>query len=217
MDDRELPNYTLPEAAWALGLPSSTVRRWLGRAAGARGVLVPAQASPLTLSFFSLAELYVLATIRRKHGRSLESVRRALNTLGKLGAGAHPLIGRDFQTDGVSLFAEAFGQLVNLSTGGQVALAKLLEASLERIDRDDEGKPVRLFPWRSDPAEPRILVIDPAVSFGRLTIAGTGVPVDVLTEFWRAGDPIARIAEGYRLDPGLVEEAVRWGTLKAAA
>lgn len=216
MDKRDLPNYPIAEAAWALGLPASTVRRWLGRK-GKPGIVRPAQDEPPALSFFNLGELYVLATIRRHHGVSLESVRRALATLDRLEAGPHPLISQEFLTDRMSLFTKAYGDLVNLSQAGQVALAELLEASLRRIDRDDRGQPIRLYPWRSKPNEPKHLVLDPAVSFGRLTIAGTGVPVDVLADFWRSGDPIARIAEGYRLDPGLVEEAVRWGTRTAAA
>ncbi|MBM3268591.1 MAG: DUF433 domain-containing protein [Candidatus Sericytochromatia bacterium] len=216
MDKRELPNYQIAEAAWALGLPPTTVRRWVGRK-GKVGIVVPAQDEPPALSFFNLAELYVLASVRRLQGVPLESVRRALATLERLAAGPHPLISQEFLTDGVSLFTKAYGDLTNLSRSGQIALAELLEASLRRVDRDDRGKPIRLYPWRSRPDEPKHLVLDPAVSFGRLAIAGTGVPVDVLTEFWRAGDPTSRIAAGYRLDPGLVEEAVRWGTQKAAA
>ena len=67
LDRRELPSYSIAEAAHYLSMPQATVRYW------ARGqdhhpplIDVPGGASTL-LSFLNLAELHVLAAIRRKH------------------------------------------------------------------------------------------------------------------------------------------------------
>lgn len=217
MDKREIPKYSLAEAAWILGLPGSTVRRWLGQAQGAQGVIEPAQDKPIALSFFNLAELYVLATIRRKHEVRLESVRRALATLDRLAPGPHPLLAEDLLTDGVSLFTKAYGDLVNLSQAGQVALAELLDASLRRIDRDAAGLPKRLYPWHDAPGEERLLAIDPELNFGRLSVVGPWIPVDVLADFFRAGDSIDLLAKGYGIERSLVEAAVRWDNIAKAA
>ena len=42
---------------------------------------------------------------------------------------AHPLAHQELLTDGVHLFVERFGQLLNLSQSGQLAVRDLLEAS----------------------------------------------------------------------------------------
>ncbi|MBI6545692.1 MAG: DUF433 domain-containing protein [Cyanobacteria bacterium NC_groundwater_1444_Ag_S-0.65um_54_12] len=210
-DRRDVPNYSLPEAAWSLGLPVGTVRRWFQHGKGLPGVIVPAESDPLRLSFNNMAELYILATIRRQHGVSLENVRRALATIKRLDQVNHPLIAHDLYTDGASLFSKAYGELVNLSASGQIALAKLLDASLKRVERDESGKVIRLHLWVKDPiTEPKILAIDPRVNFGRLTLTHGGVPLDVLADFWRAGDKIADLAAAYHVDPSEVETALQW-------
>lgn len=37
--------------------------------------------------------------------------------------------------------------------------------------------PLRLYPWRREPVEPRIIALDPRRSFGRPTVVGSAVSV----------------------------------------
>ena len=48
-------------------------------------------------------------------------------------------------TDGLSVFVDHYGDLVNASQEGQLAMRQLVEAHLQRIERDVTGI-LRLFP-----------------------------------------------------------------------
>lgn len=52
----------------------------------------------------------------------------------------------------------------------------MLEASLERVERDPKGLAERLFPWAREPDEPREVELDPRRAFGKLVVTGTGIP-----------------------------------------
>lgn len=225
-DPRDVPNYTLPEAARWLGLVPNTLRVWLrgqdyrtktGKRR-AQPVVHPASTEPLGLSFWNLVECSVLATIRKQHEVSLQKVRRALAYVGKELGKQRPLIEQDFSTDGVGLFVEHYGNLIDASQQGQTAMRQILEAGLTRIERDDAGLAVRLFPWRTkDPNELRVVAVDPRIAFGQPVLASTRVPVEVVFDRFRAGDTIAHLAEDYRVEPTKIEDLVRkwFGTAAA--
>lgn len=112
----------------------------------------------------------------------------------------------------MSLFIERFGQLVNLSQQGQLAVRELLEAHLARIDHDAEGLAQRLFPFsRGDSLTvPRIVVLDPRIAFGRPAIHGTSVRTQVVAHRLKAGESVQDLAEDYSVEVGQIEEAIRY-------
>ena len=55
-----------------------------------------------------------------------------------------------------------------------------------------------------------MVVIDPALKFGRPCLVGTGVPTSMLAERFKAGDTIRHLAQDYGIDEGQVEEALRY-------
>ena len=75
-DAREIPAYTVGEAAHYLGVPKSTLRSWFAGQRAFRAVIRPADAKALGLSFTNLVEAYVLTAIRRKHQIALPTIRR---------------------------------------------------------------------------------------------------------------------------------------------
>lgn len=224
-DPRDVPNYTPTESARWLGIVPSTLRVWLQgqnyRTKGGTKFMQPviraADRDPLGLSFWNLVECSVLASIRKDHEVSLQKVRRALAYVSKELGRKRPLIEEDFSTDGVHLFVERYGKLISASEQGQVAMRELLEAGLMRIDRDEAGLAARLFPWRRDPSEPRVVSVDPRVSFGRPVLAGTGVTVEVILGRFFAGDTIEALARDYRVSQDRIEGLVRWGGDASAA
>jgi len=90
-------------------------------------------------------------------------------------------------------------------------MRQLLEAYLKRIERDPRGVPIRLFPFtrKRDSEEPRAIVIDPRVSFGRPVLAGTGIRTATVAERYKAGESIDQLAADYECQPLEIEEAVR--------
>jgi excisionase family DNA binding protein len=53
------------------------------------------------------------------------------------------------------------------------------------------------------------IMIDPHVSFGRPTIAGTGIPIAIVASRFRAGESVSAIAEDYRLPEASIHDAIR--------
>jgi uncharacterized protein (DUF433 family) len=122
-----------------------------------------------------------------------------------------PLIHAQFKTDGVNLFVEKWGKLVNASGDGQLAMRDALASSLRRVDWDRQGLAVRLFPLvrTAGTEQPRTIVIDPERGFGRPTLAGKGVRVDIVVERYRAGETIEELARDYGVSVDLIDDAVR--------
>jgi uncharacterized protein (DUF433 family) len=213
-----VPAYTVVVAAHHLRLPKTTVRYWaLGRD---RYMPVIATADPANrlLSFRNLIELHVLGAVRRQHAVTLPAVRKAVEYLRGVLGSEHPLSDEQMKTDGKHLFVEKFGRLINASREGQLAMEALLDAHLRRVERDDRGMPVRLFPFtRMKPEGPRSVMIDPRIQFGRPCIAGTGVPTRVVVERFKAGEPLTSLAEDYGRDVSDIEEAIRYETDLQAA
>jgi uncharacterized protein (DUF433 family) len=211
-DRRELPGYALSETAHYLTVPKSTLRYWaMGRASESKPLIDPAQHHPLILSFRNLVELHVLAAMRREFEITLPKVRSALDFLTRKFRVKNPLIAYEFATDGVSLFVERYGQLINASQEGQAVMREVIESSLKRIERDTSGIPIKLYPytrsdWRTAPA---LVVIDPELSFGRPVIAGTGLATEVIADRYKAGESIQELAEDYGRPAEEVEEAIR--------
>jgi uncharacterized protein (DUF433 family) len=218
-DPRGLPAYSLAEAAHYLRIPFATLRSWVrGRhyptAAGMKFfkpvIELPEPKLP-SLSFVNLVEAHVLDAIRREHNIPLDKVRSALNYVEQQLGVPHPLAEQKFESDGVSLIVSRFGQLIAVSEAGQLAMKEMLAAHLRRIEHDPLGMAIQLYPFtrKRQPDEPKTIVIDPSVSFGRPTIMGTGVATAIVAERYKAGESVDELADDYGCERRQIEEAVR--------
>ncbi|MGH9713560.1 MAG: DUF433 domain-containing protein [Candidatus Acidiferrales bacterium] len=225
-DPRELPAYSIGEAAHYLLIPEATLRSWVkGRKYPVKAgqhffkpVLILPNPSRLQLSFINLVEAHVLDAIRRQHDIPLKKVRQALNYMEKHLQSNHPLADQRMETDGKDLFIRKFEQLINISQEGQLAIRQLLEAHLKRIERDMSGAVLRLYPFtrKRDASEPKFIVMDPLVSFGRPVLAGTGIPTSVIADRYKAGESMDQLASDYGRGRSEIEEAVRCELAQAA-
>ncbi|MCD4750346.1 MAG: DUF433 domain-containing protein [Thermoanaerobaculales bacterium] len=220
-DPRDLPAYSVSEAAHYLYVPLATLRSWVAgrkypKAVGEGHfkpvITAPEGGRPLLLSFTNLVEAHVLAAIR-KHGVALDNVRSAIDHLRSQYGIDHPLADARFKTDGLNLFIEHLGQLVNVSMQGQLAIREIMEAHLERVEHDKKGLAARLFPFTrhgaTDVPQPRSVMIDPRIAFGRPVLVGTGIPTAVLADRYKAGDSMQDLAADYECGRDLIEEAIR--------
>lgn len=221
-DARALPNHSLSEAAAYLRIPRSTLRAWLLGMGAFKPILSVAHRSPPTLSFFNLVEAHVLNSIREYH--RLPEIRRALQYVERELEVDRPLVRKVFQSDGVSLFVEHLGKLLNVTREGQVAMREILGAHLRRLDFDKGGLAERLYPFTRAGAhgglevdDPRFVVFDPRIAFGRLVVAGTGIPTAALADRFAAGDLSEDLAADYGIERRVIEEAVRCESLRRAA
>ncbi|MCZ2390059.1 MAG: DUF433 domain-containing protein [Acidobacteria bacterium] len=166
------------------------------------------------LSFTNLIEVHVLSALRRKHKLSMQKIRPALDFIEAEFRSNHPLAEHYFETDGMSLFVEKYGSLIDVSKNGQLAMKEILSVYLTRVDRDENGMAMRLYPFTrsmpvSDSSSPRMVLIDPTIAFGKPVIAGTGVPTEIIAERYKTGESIGEIAEDYGLEVIEIEEAIR--------
>jgi uncharacterized protein (DUF433 family) len=223
-DPRLVPAYSVAEAAHYLRMPEETLRSWVvgrlypvaGESKRSRPLIHLDDPKKRYLSFLNLVEAHVLAAIRRRHGVRLPKVRRALDYVRRQFRVEHALINQAFQTDGLDLFVERYGELINASREGQHAMKEIIGVYLRRIEWDAKGLPIKLYPFTRDTeaeaapvSDPRVVVMNPAVSFGRPVIAGTGIPVSSIYERYRAGDSVADLAQDFSLDTSEIEEAIR--------
>lgn len=220
-DPREVPFYSIGDAArllrmspstlrgWAVGRPYLTkegIQKWapLIRAADRKGG---------RLSFVNLVELHVLSVLRGKSvqvGRIREATQFIRNEMGT----AHPFADVDTQTDFKNIYVEYMGRLVNTARPKQILLD--VERRLERIDRDEQGIARRLFPVSREPRDcqpPRLVAIDPRRRFGRPMLAGSNIETAVIVDRFMAGDSAPDLADDFGVDEAHVEEAIRFETL----
>ncbi|MDB9314898.1 DUF433 domain-containing protein [Spirulina sp. CS-785/01] len=225
-DPRDIPTYSAGDAARYLNIPESTIRSWtVGyryRVTDGKKRFYPLIESktrdPLRLTFTNLIELHVLRAIRQRN-IDLQKVRMALDYINEQLHIPHPLAHQEFQTDGVDLFIERYGALINASQQKKTLLRDSLKSHLERIEPDDSGLAIKLYPFTRtyDHDSPRLVVIDSRIAFGRLTIAGTGIAADIIAERFHAGDSPEQIAQDYECRVEEVTEAIRCETRPIAA
>ncbi len=219
-DPRNIPAYSYRDASRYLDIPLATLRSWiLGRTYPTKQgpkffkpiFYLPAKNIPL-LSFTNLVESHVLNALRRKYQIDLKKVRRALLVLQKLTASKHPLADHTFETDGISLFIQQYGQLINVTQDGQLGMRTVLESYLSRVEHDPAGQAARLYPFlkANGHRENKSVVIDPYVSFGKPVIAGTGVSTSIIYGRFNAGESVIYIADDYGRQPFEIEEAIRY-------
>lgn len=228
VDPSEVPLYRLREAARFIGIPPSTLHKWVyGRdfsSAGSRRhserLLVPADPARGFLSFANLAEAHILE-VTRKNRIPMPDVRSALDILRKEDPHeSHPLLTGKFYHQGKRLFIESLSEKISVAkpTVGQRQLGEEimtleqikrdLDFYLDRIGRDEEENPLELFPVRRNAN--KHVVINFEIAGGQPVVAGTGIQVEFLRDLQRSGMAIPDIASQYRLQSDVVAEAIEY-------
>ncbi len=227
-DKWDVPIYTYSEAAYYLGVHKGKLRTWvIGRTVPTRtgktqwiDPLIPAaDAAAGLMSFYNLAEAHILAASRYKHHVPLRSIRNAIFYLQKAYPSPHPLLSREFHTDGLDLFIKGITEVENLSRQGQLGLKPVLDLFLHRIEFDEKFRPKKVWPLVKGQSESeKIVSMVFGVSAGRPTVDGTGVPVMMLWQRSQAGEDIEEIADDYEIDVSKVKKAIEYiEHIKAAA
>ncbi len=218
VDERlELPLYGLSEAALYLRVPIKTLEYW----SFGRGKISPmirvAGAHPRAFSFMNLLECHMLAAMRSLYDLRLPKIRRAVSLLNKTSGFLHPLIEQPLYTNRVDLLIKEIDKLINLSRGGQLAIPEIVGVHLERVEYDKGIFNFYPFVRERSAAEPKLIVINPALGFGKPVLAGTGISTAVIASRFNARESIPDLAKEYGLEEKQIEEAIRWETRAVAA
>ncbi len=155
----------------------------------------------------------------------MQAIRQALEYVSRESP-QHPLISQYFFTDGKSLFVkhveEGFGKdgehlTINVSLLGQIAFSDILDIYLERIERDNSGSAIKVYPLRTVNDLDKSIVIIPNVGSGRPTIAGTGIRVEAIWNRYQAGESLEQLATDYEIELRAIEKAISYFTNVKAA
>jgi uncharacterized protein (DUF433 family) len=219
-DVRAQPAYPLLEAARYLRLSPATLRSWVaGRpyptAAGTghfQPLLRLPERKPPVLSFWNLVEAHVLRSLRTDHGVSVKALRKALRYAEQELEIERLLLSKDLCTDAGKVFLERYGELIELSASGQLAMRKVFDEHLKRVEWDERQFPVRLYPFVSAeaPDTSRPIAIDPHVAFGRPVLQRAGISTVTIADRIDAGETVADLAADYDLSAEEIEQAVRY-------
>lgn len=212
-DPRETPAYQLSEASAYLGIPATTIRSWfVGRRYQTQDgpkvsapLMEPADAKNMLLSFANLAEAHVLQATRDQK-IPMSNVRRAIEYMQeRWPSSRHLLITTDFFKFGQQLFIKELDPPidVNATQAGQLGFSSILEKCLRRLERDDTGYPVRIFPLKTNR-----LVLDIQVASGQPVIKNTRLLASFISSRYQAGDSLEDLAAEYRVQTTDVEEAI---------
>ena len=217
-DPRNRPAYPLTEAARYLKLAPATLRSWIaGRSYPVGGgvrrfspLIRPAGGPPPALSFWNLIEAHVLRALRTEHGVSVRDVRKALQYAERELRIERLLLRRELRSQAGELFLERYGELISLSTSGQIAMKHLLQEHLKRVDWDDWKFPVRLYRFLVSEVmtADRPIAIDPKIAFGRPVVLKRGITTEVIAGRIDVGESVEDLAADYDLEPAEIEQAV---------
>jgi uncharacterized protein (DUF433 family) len=217
-DIRNRPAYTVNEAARYLKIAPATLRSWVvGRpypkgagTAHSNPLIRAAKNPPPTLSFWNLIEAHVLRSLRTDHSVKMDALRRAIRYAEQSLHVARLLLSPELRTDAGRLLLERYGQLIDLSASGQVAMRRLFTEHLARVEWDEWKFPVRLFPVTSSDVmtSGKPIAIDANVAFGRPVLAQRGITTGTIVERMDAGESVADLADDYDLSSEEIMEAV---------
>ena len=215
---RNQPAYTLTEAARYIKLPAATLRSWVAgrpypKAEGVarfQPLIHPPRKQPPALSFWNLIEAHVLRSLRTDHGVSIRAVRQALSYAERALGIQRLLLRKELRTDAGKVFLDRYGELIELSASGQLAMRQLLEAHLLRVEWDEWQFPVRLYPFLSGEAtsSEKPIAIDPKIAFGRPVVVRAGVSTAAIAERIDARETVEELAADYGLTAAEIEQAV---------
>lgn len=219
-DPRDAPFYSFVEAARAVDIPASTLRSWVeGREyrvaekdrAFSEPVIQRPDPDDHRLSFTNLVEAHVLRSLRTQHGVSLGAVREALDVAQREFDIQRLLVSPALRTSAGKLFLDTYESLLTLSRSGQIALKKLLDRYLTRIDFEDQDLPVKFFPFprgRALTRDDRVILLSPFVSFGHPVVTGAGVSTSAIVNRVDAGESVRAVAADYGIEASQVEDAI---------
>jgi len=212
--------YAFSEAARLTGLRPARVREWFrGRRMG-HGIkaVFSSDYDPVdgdyAISFLDLIDVFVAGQLR-EHGVPLQTLRRVYATLEHDFGTKHPFCRKELLSDGKIVF------LRGLDAEGREALTEVLgrqhvfpQIILPFLKRIDYGEVTKLAErWRVND----LIVIDPAICFGKPIVEPAGIPTAILAAAYRANRKDADlVADWYKVTPHYVLAAVQFERNMAA-
>jgi len=216
-DLRDIPLYSIPEAASYLAMSPRTLTSWFS---GTQRLFDPAgdYRNYSLLSFKDVAQAYVLYILKHFHKYTPAQIERAMREIRKETKSRHPLLTLDRRTAAKNLMlnkpprGSCGHEVVNLSKFRNLVLTEVVDACSQRILKNSSGETLDLFPWRffEEDGDSRPVSMDPSILSGRLVVTGTRIPVSTLLGLkLTQHKTVEQIAKNYDLNVEVVKKALR--------
>src|SRR5260370_428868 len=105
------------------------------------------------------ATLRVMAATRYTHNIAMKKIRIAMDSVQEKFPSAHPLISRDFKTNGLDLFVQTMTENTNLSHPGQLNFKEIMDKFLAHVVADEHDLVKKIFPLIAGQPHDRIISI----------------------------------------------------------
>jgi uncharacterized protein (DUF433 family) len=141
----------------------------------------------------------------------MDALRRAISYAEKSLQIESLLLSPELRTDAGKLLLERYGQLIELSASGQIAMRRLFNDHLDRVEWDEWKYPVRLYPFTASgmsAPQTRPVAIAANLAFGRPMLVDSGITTGAIADRIDAGEDMADLAEDYGLTVAEIENAV---------
>ena len=216
---RTVPAYPPVEAGRLVGIHPRRVRRWhvgysyrYGKGLRRQHPVLGTSTQPDSthVSFLQLIELLFIKQFL-DHGISLQRIRRALEEAKDILGTAH-VAHHVFFSDGATVFLRVRDKgnaILQLLSSGQWAIAPIIEEIAKQIDFSDAPNQYarRWYP----PGYDRTVVVDPAVSFGRPSLAGRRISTaNIYDLFVAEGGDYGAVKGWWGISTEEVDAAVRF-------
>jgi uncharacterized protein (DUF433 family) len=213
----EIPNYTIEESARYLHVDYEKISYWVIGDPNHAPLSTVFTRRPILLSFKNLVECFVLESLRRIHGVSLQEIRKSIQRLRISKPSKYPLADYTLHTErGKLIYLDESGnELVCLSKGGQMVFRDIVLPFLKRVERNERGIARRLFPFtrkehlKSPTDAPRVVMIDPTVAFGMPVLVNSRISTAFLLSRKKGGASVKRLATDYGRPETEIEEALQ--------
>ncbi len=213
----EIPNYTIEESARYLHVNPEKITYWVIGSNNAAPLSTVFTRHPMLLSFKNLVECFVLESLRKIHGVSLQAIRTSVERLRIARQSKYPLADYDLHTEnGKLIYLDEHGQaLTCLTRSGQMVFRDIVMPFLKRVERNEQGIAKRLFPFtrrehlKSPIQAPRFVMIDPNVAFGMPVLINSRISTAFLLSRKKGGASISTLAADYGRPEAEIEEALQ--------
>ncbi len=157
----------------------------------------------------------MLLAIRRGYGIPLKRLRDAMEYLREKGGDLLFLAHKNFKHDNQHLYVQQDDYLLSLSERGQQVEPRIIADGLKQIVYGEDGYADRFYPQMNG-QEQKVIMLAPAMGFGRPVLARKGVAVHAIARRFEAGEHVSDLAEDYGATVTEIEDALRWTTRHAA-
>jgi len=209
--------YTFKEASTITGVNYNTLRRWIE---GYYRKNINTPKAPIfngdyekidekkALSFMDVIEILFIKSFQ-KHGLSLQLIRKAVERASLLLSSSHPFAIKIFYTDGKTILARIakeaeMPELIDLIKKQYQFDEIVLPELYECIDFNKYDIAERYWPEGKNSK----IIIDPKINFGKPSILGPNIPINVLYDFYKKGQTISELSEWYDIEISDVELAI---------